>query len=58
MSNLICEGCEEEIEDDHIEFNGEDWHEVCFGLSGGPTYCCGQIYEDGETICRSCGDPV
>jgi RNA polymerase subunit RPABC4/transcription elongation factor Spt4 len=21
-------------------------------------YCCGMIYEDGEAICASCGDPL
>lgn len=26
--------------------------------SGEPRYCCGIVYEDGETTCRSCGDPL
>jgi hypothetical protein len=24
----------------------------------GPKYCCGAIYEDGETVCASCGEPL
>lgn len=22
------------------------------------SYCCGQIYEEGELVCASCGDPL
>ena len=60
MTSLVCEGCEEPIEndDEHIDFNGEDWHEACFELSGGPSSCCGMMYDNGETACRSCGDPL
>lgn len=24
----------------------------------GTSYCCGQMYEDGEIFCKSCGDPL
>jgi len=41
-----------------MEFNGEDWHASCFEVSGGSKYCCGDIYEDGETVCSSCGEPL
>jgi len=43
MATLICEGCDEPIEDGdgHLHFNGEDWHESCFEVSDGPSYCCG-----------------
>lgn len=28
-------------------------------LNGGfSTYCCGMIYEEGELVCNSCGDPL
>lgn len=28
-------------------------------LDGGfPSYCCGMIYEEGEFVCASCGDPL
>lgn len=60
MATLICEGCDEPIEDGdgHLHFNGEDWHESCFEVSDGPSYCCGIMYDSGEDICRSCGDPL
>ena len=60
MSKLICELCEERIEDDgdHVDFNGVDYHQECFENSGGPKYCCGMMYEDGEEKCRSCGEPI
>ena len=50
MTTLICEGCGEPIDDDenYIETDGEDWHITCSELRGGPSYCCGLIYEDGE----------
>lgn len=28
------------------------------GDDTGPTYCCGAIYEDGETVCASCGEAL
>lgn len=57
---LICEGCDEPIEDDesHLDFNGEDWHEACFEVRSGPRYCCGMIYEDGDDTCLSCGESL
>jgi len=60
MTTLTCEGCKEPIEDDgsHTESNGEDWHVACFEVSGGSSYCCGMIYEDGEDTCGSCGEPL
>ncbi len=58
MAELICEGCDEVIEDGHMDFNGEDWHEECFEVSDAPTYCCGQMYEEGESNCMSCGEPL
>ncbi|HTW16168.1 MAG TPA: LIM domain-containing protein [Nocardioides sp.] len=60
MTMLTCEGCGEPIQgdDSHLDFNGEDWHEGCFEVSGGPTYCCGMIYENGEDTCFSCGEPL
>ncbi|MFF3868208.1 LIM domain-containing protein [Micromonospora sp. NPDC001898] len=60
MTTLTCEGCKEPIEDDgsHTDFNGEDWHEACFEVSGGPSYCCGMTYENGEDTCLSCGEPI
>ena len=58
MTALICEGCNEPIEDSHVDFNGEDWHEACFEVSDGPSYCCGIMYDDGEDTCLSCGESL
>ena len=64
MATQVCEGCGEPIEgeDDlggHVDHEGEDWHEYCFQFgANGPKYCCGMIYEDGESTCRSCGEPL
>ncbi|QII03873.1 hypothetical protein BH92_27870 (plasmid) [Rhodococcoides fascians A21d2] len=62
---MTCVGCDDPIEEDgsgdrggHLDVDGEDWHEICYESSGGPTYCCGAIYEDGEIVCASCGDPL
>lgn len=58
---LVCTGCGEPIKDEgsHIDFNGEDWHESCFEVSGGsPTYCYGIMYENGESFCSSCREPI
>jgi len=27
-------------------------------VSGGTSYCCGMMYEDGEDTCASCGEPL
>ncbi|WP_255555895.1 hypothetical protein [Tessaracoccus palaemonis] len=26
--------------------------------TGGASYCCGMILEEGETVCMSCGEPL
>lgn len=52
---IVCEGCEEEVPED------EAWDglcQACDEVSGGPSYCCGAIYEMGETTCMSCGEPL
>ena len=55
---LVCTSCEEDIE------NETQWDDVgqlclaCFELGGSPTYCCGAIYEGGEDVCASCGEPL
>ncbi len=60
---VTCDGCEEPITDDdgsHIDVDGVDWHESCYEAYGESTtsYCCGSIYEEGEAVCASCGDPL
>lgn len=63
MAESTCPGCEEEITDGdprgQIDFNGQDYHELCFEIGGSAAlYCCGSIYEEGEAVCASCGDPL
>lgn len=62
LATATCKGCGEpftdEDDDEQIDLNGEDWHESCFEVSGGPAYCCGIMYDNGEMNCRSCGDPL
>jgi len=64
MMEPTCPGCEEMIAADdpgeHIDYNGQDWHERCFEIVGGTAtlYCCGSIYEEDEAVCASCGDPL
>jgi len=53
----LCPGCGEPVTED-FEFNGQQWHESCFEVSGSATYCCGVMYEDGEATCLSCGEPL
>lgn len=54
----ICTLCDEVVEDE------EHWDEIselckpCFEVGGSSDYCCGVIYDDGETSCRSCGEPL
>ena len=56
---FICTSCDEEVDE-------VDWHDedqlctACFEVSGdfADKYCCGNIYEEGEDTCRSCGEPL
>lgn len=36
---------------------GCDWGDDSDSKAG-VSYCCGQIYEDGESTCMSCGEPL
>ncbi|MEU2315092.1 hypothetical protein [Streptomyces albidoflavus] len=60
MSTYICTTCDTDFssqqgltthQDDGCEWDDDE-------TSTGPTYCCGMIYEEGESICHSCGEPV
>lgn len=55
-TELRCDCCGAVIEDENAMEEGQC--EECYADSSGPTYCCGQIYEEGEETCRSCGDPL
>ena len=53
---IVCETCGSEI--DEFESDGE----LCVYCPeyeySGPKYCCGQIYEEGEYVCMSCGETL
>lgn len=59
MDVYVCPNCEVSFQEaklfaDHKEM-GYEW------ASDGdsyPRYCCGMIYEHGETSCLSCGEPL
>lgn len=55
---LVCTSCEEEIEDEADWDDESQMCNACFEVSGGPTYCCGIMYDNGEDTCMSCGEPL
>jgi hypothetical protein len=58
LVTFVCTACEEEVKDP-ANWDEEDQLCIpCFEVSGGPKYCCGAIYEDGEDTCMSCGEPL
>jgi hypothetical protein len=54
---FTCDSCGEEADRSSVD-NIWDLCNDCYNAGGGTNYCCGMIYEDGETTCRSCGDPL
>jgi hypothetical protein len=61
VASYVCQSC-------HVDFGypmGLQVHED-LGCEwgddgdddGGASYCCGQIYEEGESTCLSCGEPL
>ena len=57
--SLVCTSCDEEVDDeDYWDEESQLCNACCGEVSGGPMYCCGIIYEDGEDTCMSCGDPL
>lgn len=49
-----CPSCGDEVDEDSID---DGKCESCRDGVSDTWYCCGQIYEEGETVCRSCGEP-
>ena len=58
MGNKVCVGCDEDIVDDYLEFNGQHWHSSCFEVSDSSKYCCGREYDEGQDTCTSCGEAL
>ncbi|MFP3991033.1 hypothetical protein U9R90_26905 [Streptomyces sp. E11-3] len=60
MTSYVCPSCDVDFGYPqglavHQEL-GCDWSDD--RTHGDAKYCCGMIYEDGESTCRSCGEPV
>lgn len=51
----FCQSCGEEVDPEELD---DGMCEDCLESSAWSSYCCGQIYENGETTCMSCGDPL
>lgn len=54
VQTLVCDSCGRDVPED--EMDGDYCHDCLDEV--GTAYCCGMIYEDGETTCRSCGEPL
>lgn len=53
---MICTACDASTPSDEIE---EGECPQCRNSDyGGPTFCCGAIYEEGEYLCASCGEAL
>lgn len=50
-----CPFCGADLEDEN-DFSPDFGCNEC--ASGMTTYCCGGIYEEGESVCASCGEPL
>ncbi len=60
VSSYVCPGCDVDFGYPqglaiHQEL-GCEWGDD--GTDGDARYCCGMIYEDGESTCGSCGEPL
>lgn len=51
----FCSSCGEEADPEEMD---EGMCEDCQGTGSWPNYCCGMIYEDGESACMSCGEAL
>ncbi|MCB2413066.1 hypothetical protein LGT39_09450 [Demequina sp. TTPB684] len=52
-----CMVCYAELDEDSDDME-EGMCAACAETEPGAKYCCGAIYEEGETSCQSCGDPL
>lgn len=55
---FICDSCGDVVDSATVD-NIWDLCNDCYENGDSATkYCCGMIYEEGETTCMSCGDPL
>lgn len=56
---LNCGVCDRPLSESEAIDHGDEWLcSECFENSNAPAYCCGIMYDHGETTCMSCGDPL
>lgn len=55
QQTLTCDCCGGPVRVEDME---EGQCEECRYSDSGSSYCCGMIYEEGEFVCASCGDPL
>jgi len=55
---LVCTSCDDEIAEESHWYEDVEMCVACVENSNAPMYCCGVMYSDGESACRSCGDPL
>lgn len=54
---FVCDSCGDEVDSATVD-NIWDLGNDCYENGDSAKYCCGMIYEEGETTCTSCGDPL
>lgn len=54
--DVQCEVCACFVAPDAVDDEGQCLD--CDGEYSGTKYCCGQIYEEDEDVCASCGEPL
>jgi hypothetical protein len=60
-ATLTCDVCKDDVPEDEAEsgLSGEPLCEYCYeNYDVGTKYCCGMMYDNGESACRSCGEPL
>jgi hypothetical protein len=55
---FTCESCGDEVDSSTVDNIWDLCNECYENDDSGTKYCCGMIYEEGETVCASCGDPL
>ena len=56
VTTLTCDSCGTAVDEEDME---EGQCEDCYNSEyTGAKYCCGQIYEEGEDTCMSCGESL
>jgi hypothetical protein len=55
---FTCESCGDEIDSSTVDNIWDLCNDSYENGDSGTKYCCGMIYQEGESVCASCGDPL